>query len=320
MIKLISDIDQEEAEEDVISREPTFQAPKEVSIPLYQRLFYSKLYNSVKWSSLLDNNLLLNIVTFGTYSKLVRACCNEIDMHSKVLQLGGTFGNQLAELADSVGYYGHLDVMDVNGTQLSRLEGKYETPYPQMHFIRANAEDGIEGEYDAYTMPYMINGGKYSYFTKICTEMVTKIINVPILKNAGTTITGCMKNLAFGSITNTARLHGQMWNDTCASVCAFPPLRDKVVLNILDGMIGCFDGGPAANPQFICPYHSILAGTDPVAVDEVGYRMILEKRLAEGVQKEEKKGARAFLEMAETLGLGIANPEKIDLHEINLNG
>ena len=27
-----------------------------------------------------------------------------------------------------------------------------------------------------------------------------------------------MKNLAFGSITNTARLHGQMWNDTCASV------------------------------------------------------------------------------------------------------
>ena len=59
----------------------------------------------------------------------------------------------------------------------------------------------VEGEYDAYTMPYMINGGKYSYFTKICTEMVTKIINVPILKNAGTTITGCMKNLAFGSIT-----------------------------------------------------------------------------------------------------------------------
>ena len=142
-----------------------------------------------------------------------------------------------------------------------------------------------------------------SYFTKICTEMVTKIINVPILKNAGTTITGCMKNLAFGSITNTARLHGQM-----------------VVLNILDGMIGCFDGGPAANPQFICPYHSILAGTDPVAIDEVGYRMILEKRIAEGVQKEEKKGARAFLEMAETLGLGIDNPEKIDLHEINLNG
>ena len=97
------------------------------------------------------------------------------------------------------------------------------------------------------------------------------------------------------------------------------PLMFQFILNILDGMIGCFDGGPAANPQFICQYNSILAGTDPVAVDVVGYRMILEKRIAEGVQKEEQKGARAFMEMAETLGLGIADPQKIDLHEINLN-
>lgn len=147
MIKLVSDIDNE-TEEEVISQEPAFQAPKNLSIPLYQRLFYSKLYNSVKWSSLMDNNLLLNLITFGTYGKLVRACCNEIDMHSKVLQLGGTFGNQLGELAESVGYYGKLDVMDINRTQLSRLAGKYETQYPQMKFIHANAEDAIEGEYD----------------------------------------------------------------------------------------------------------------------------------------------------------------------------
>ena len=208
------------------------------------------------------------------------------------------------------------EYQDENGSYVN-AEGKFygEERVDKSQFFFVD----VEGEYDAYTMPYMINGGKYSYFTKICTEMVTKIINVPILKNAGTTITGCMKNLAFGSITNTARLNGQMWNDTCASVCAFPPLRDKVVLKILDGMIGCFDGGPAANPQFICQYNSIIAGTDPVAVDEVGYRMILEKRIAEGVQKEEKKGARAFMEMAETLGLGIANPEKINLQEINLN-
>lgn len=177
----------------------------------------------------------------------------------------------------------------------------------------------LDGEYDAYTMPYMINGGKYSYFTKICTEMVTKIINVPVLKNAGATITGCMKNLAFGSITNTARLHGQMWNDTCASVCAFPPLRDKVVLNILDGLIGCFDGGPAANPQFICQYDSVLVGTDPVAVDRIGYKMILEKRIAEGIQKEEKAGSRDFLEMAQRLNLGVADLDKIDLRNLKMD-
>ena len=38
----------------------------------------------------------------------------------------------------------------------------------------------LEGTHDDYTIPYMVNGGKYSYFTKICTEQVTKIINIPI--------------------------------------------------------------------------------------------------------------------------------------------
>ena len=176
----------------------------------------------------------------------------------------------------------------------------------------------LEGEYDAYTMPYMINGGKHSYFTKICTEMVTKIINVPVIKNAGSTITVCMKNLAFGSITNTARLHGPMWHDTCACACAFPPLRDKVVLNIADGLTGCFDGGPSANPQFICHYNTLVVGTDPVATDCICYDIVLAKRIEEGIQDGEKAGSRAFMETAQELKLGVADKDKIELKEINL--
>lgn len=176
----------------------------------------------------------------------------------------------------------------------------------------------LEGEYDAYTLPYMINGGKHSYFTKICTEMVTKIINVPVIKNAGSSITVCMKNLAFGSITNTARLHGAMWHDTCAYACAFPPLRDKVVLNIADGLTGCFDGGPAANPQFICHYNTLVVGTDPVATDRICYDIILAKRIEEDLQEGEKAGSRAFMDTAQSLGLGVADKEKIELKELNL--
>lgn len=176
----------------------------------------------------------------------------------------------------------------------------------------------LEGEYDAYTMPFMINGGKHSYFSKICTEMVTKIINVPVIKNAGSTITVCMKNLAFGSITNTARLHGPMWHDTCAYACAFPPLRDKVVLNIADGLTGCFDGGPSANPQFICHYNTLVVGTDPVATDRICYDIVLAKRIEEGIQESEKAGSRAFMETAQQLKLGIADKDKIELKEINL--
>ncbi|MCE1197622.1 MAG: DUF362 domain-containing protein [Marinilabiliales bacterium] len=176
----------------------------------------------------------------------------------------------------------------------------------------------VEGSYDAYTMPYMVNGGKHSYFSKICTKQVTKIINLPILKNAGSSVTLCMKNLAFGAVSNTGRLHEKLWHDTVAEVCAFPPIRDKVVLNIVDGLIGCYNGGPAANPQFICPYHLLLGGTDAVAVDRIGLNIVTQKRIEMKLQKEESPTASLFLKRAQELGLGIGEHDKIDLKHVTL--
>ncbi len=171
----------------------------------------------------------------------------------------------------------------------------------------------VEGEYDAETMPYMVNGGKFSYYTNIVTKEVDKIINIPILKNAGGSITNAMKNLAFGSVSNTGRLHTQLWNETCAEVCAFAPVRDKVVLNISDALRGCFNGGPAANPQFICNYNSLLVSSDPVAMDRIGYDIIAAKRIAEGLLKAPAPESLTFLGMATALGLGVSDRSKIEV-------
>jgi hypothetical protein len=204
---------------------------------------------------------------------------------------------------------------DENGSFVDK-EGRYygENNIDKQWFYWAD----VEGEYDAETMPYMINGGKYSYFTGIVTTGVDKIINIPILKNAGGSITNAMKNLAFGSVSNTGRLHANLWNETCAEVCAFAPLRDKVVLNITDGLRGCFNGGPGANPQFICNYNSILISSDPVAIDRVGYDIITEKRIKEGIQKSSNPDSLTFLAMATSLGLGTSDVNKISLKKINL--
>ena len=175
-----------------------------------------------------------------------------------------------------------------------------------------------EEDYDEYTIPYMVNRGKYSYFSKICTREVDKIINVPILKNAGPTVTLCMKNLAYGAVTNTGRLHQKLWSETSAEVCAFPPLRDKVVLNIVDGLRGCFEGGPGANPQYIVNYNTMLIGSDPVAVDRIGYDIVLAKRLEEGVQDSENPVGIKFMELAAKLDLGVADPEKIQLTKLDV--
>lgn len=175
-----------------------------------------------------------------------------------------------------------------------------------------------EEKYDAETIPYMVNEGKYSYFSRIVTEMVDKIINIPILKNAGSSVTLCLKNLAYGAVSNTGRLHKQLWSETSAEVPAFPPLRDKVVLNIVDGIKGCFDGGPGANPQFFFNFNTVLIGTDPVAVDRIGYDIVIKKRIEEKVQQSDNARGRNFMELASKNGLGISDINKIDLTTINL--
>lgn len=209
----------------------------------------------------------------------------------------------------------------ITGTEQKDAKGGFRTKEGLLYGEKMIDKDwfywaDIEGEYDEYTLPYMVNGGKYSYFTKIVTQEVDKIINIPILKNAGGSSTLCLKNLAYGSISNTGRLHKQLWTETIAQVCAFPPLRDKVVLNIVDGLKGCFNGGPAANPQFICNYNTLLLGTDPVAVDRIGHDIVIKKRIEEGIQKEEKAYYRKFMDLANQYKLGESDIDKINLISI----
>jgi uncharacterized protein (DUF362 family) len=206
----------------------------------------------------------------------------------------------------------------ITGTERKDETGKFYNAEGKLYSEEMIDKDwyywaDCEQKYDEETLPYMVNEGKYSYFTKIVTKEVDKIINIPILKNAGASVTLCLKNLAYGAITNTGRLHKPLWSETSAEVCAFPPLRDKVVLNIIDGIKGCYNGGPGADPKFIYPFNTLLAGTDPVAVDRVGYELIYQKRLAEGIVKQEVPKGRKFLELAAELKLGEANLEKITI-------
>ncbi len=210
--------------------------------------------------------------------------------------------------------------IEIAGTECQDQKGGYYNNEGKLYAEERIDKDqfffaDVEGEYDDYTIPFMVNGGKNSYFTRIVTEKVDKIINIPILKNAGYTTTLCLKNLAFGSITNTGRLHAKLWHETCAYVCAFKPIRDKVVLNIADGLIGCFDGGPGAKPQFICNYNMLIVGSDPVAVDRIGHDVIVAKRISEGIQKSDNPSASKFITLAQDLKLGTGDRTKIELIE-----
>jgi len=63
----------------------------------------------------------------------------------------------------------------------------------------------------------------------------------------------------------------------------------------------------------------VLIGTDPVAVDRIGYEIITKKRIDEKIQKEENPRGRIFMELARDLKLGVADLDKIQLQKIELN-
>lgn len=164
-------------------------------------------------------------------------------------------------------------------------------------------------------LPYLnqhVFNGKYSYFGNLLTKKLTKIINIPVFKNTGNGISMATKNLGYGAICNTGRLHKPLFFDVCTEVLAFPAIRDKLVLNITDGLRAQYDGGPMPNAKFTYLYNTMFFATDPFALDMICHNIIVEKRREMKVKKfNEHPRYTSYLHYAQRLGLGIADPKKI---------
>jgi uncharacterized protein (DUF362 family) len=126
-----------------------------------------------------------------------------------------------------------------------------------------------------------------SYMASIVAHEVTKIINVPTMKDhSASGVTGCLKNLAYGTFNNVARTHRaphSFTNPLIGLMCTVEPLRSKSVLHIMDGMRQVWHGGPLTQVQdFIDQSGILLAATDPVALDTIELEAIEAKRRERG--------------------------------------
>jgi uncharacterized protein (DUF362 family) len=127
-----------------------------------------------------------------------------------------------------------------------------------------------------------------SYLASIVTTEADKIINLPCLKEHNASgVTGCLKNLGYGSFNNVARTHvnPKTYTDPVIAVmCTAAPLRSKSVLHIMDGIRAVYHGGPFGwNPEFVWEAKTLLLGTDPVAVDRIELEIVEQKRRDVGV-------------------------------------
>lgn len=185
-----------------------------------------------------------------------------------------------------------------------------------------------------------------SCMMRLVSQRLTKIINIPNIKDHGATgVTGCLKNIAYGSFSNVARTHQGGKSHTYSVVgtlAAIEPLRSRTVLQIMDGLRGVWHGGPfARTTRYVFYPKRILFGTDPVAIDGLLLDVIEDERRARGVRsiwdrspdslKMDDSRARdedpnvniiirepGHVEFASTLGLGVYDREKIQVQRVTV--
>jgi hypothetical protein len=177
----------------------------------------------------------------------------------------------------------------------------------------------VKGPDDPNYLNQHVFNGEYSYFGKLISQRLTKIINLPILKNTGNSVSMATKNISFAVIANTNRLHRPIGLNLNAEVLGFPVVRDKLVLNILDGIKGQYEGGPMPNEKFAYKASKLYFATDPFAQDWIGYLEMLKKRKADkSIKVNDSPRYMEYVRYAEKLGLGIGDPKKIKHKKIVL--
>ena len=161
------------------------------------------------------------------------------------------------------------------------------------------------------------NTSSVSHFAKILSSHVTKIINVPVMSDsAATGIAGCLYNVTLPNIDNWRRFtqYGKIGAGGIAELYSDPMIRSKVVLNMMDGLLAAYAGGPEAHPNYAVHHATLLASKDPVAIDAVALRTLEELRAA---RKFPAIGERAaHVQIAGQMGLGTADLSRVQVREL----
>ncbi|MBN2490692.1 MAG: DUF362 domain-containing protein [Planctomycetes bacterium] len=172
---------------------------------------------------------------------------------------------------------------------------------------------GFERAMDPEATFTTADGSYTTNWPKLLTRRLTRIINLPVMKNhGGSGVTFALKNLAFGLVHPTK---GPCHNNHCdpfiAEVCAEKRIQDRVVLHILDGLVCGFDGGPAQCTRDKRAVHeSLYFALDPVAMDAVVRQELNAVRKQHDLREISLDHAR-HIETAARRGLGTADRHKI---------
>jgi hypothetical protein len=146
----------------------------------------------------------------------------------------------------------------------------------------------------------------------------TALINVrPMRTHHWAGVGSCIKNYIMFS-HNPPSWHDDSCSDL-GGLWELPVVRGRTRINILVMLTPLFHGkGPHHyNPKYTWDYQGLIVGTDPVAVDTTGLRILQAKRRAHfGSDEPFAVSPKHIKVAAEKYGLGVADPARIEVEVV----
>jgi hypothetical protein len=173
---------------------------------------------------------------------------------------------------------------------------------------------GTNQDYDWNVREWGAGG---SCFAELLLSELTALISVGVLKDhdlAG--VSAGMKNW-YGVIHNPNKLHDHGCDPYVARLAAYPTIRKKLRLTLIDGLVAQCQGGPAYSPRWTWPWGGVLASTDPVAIDATAWRAIEARRRELGLKSLAEEGREPkWIATAARLGLGQSRASRIQVVDV----
>jgi uncharacterized protein (DUF362 family) len=179
--------------------------------------------------------------------------------------------------------------------------GKWKLPAG----VKTNTHNGND-----FAMPELrIYQGISTKYCRVFTQ-ATAVINMGLVKDHGICgFTGTLKNITHGSIPNPQNHHAHGANPQIAMLYNHPIVTSRMRLHITDGFKMIYDGGPLdKNPRTRIPHGTVYVGTDPVALDMVGWQAVERERKAHGLRPlASMRREPRYIWTAGELGLGVSD-------------
>ncbi len=176
---------------------------------------------------------------------------------------------------------------------------------------------GIHGNVDSTMRPIEVHPGIRTRYVRFLTE-ATAVINMALLKDHSICgYTGCLKNMAQGSIVNPSDHHGNAGSPMIAELYGHEILRSRVRLHITDGYKLIYDEGPLdKNPRRRILHGAVYVSTDPVAMDTYGRGLIEQARADNGLRTLKQAGREPdYIRVAGEEGLGVHDASRLRVIE-----